>query len=162
MTDLIKSENYIKEHKNETIETILKFAKTDLLFFWSDNKEVFLLQKKIWQKFLDDLQNKSKVNINVSKTLQVPDNKDFCRWLENELKAMTAKKLTAEFLTATQLKSVILGLAMLEKEISVAEIFNAAFLEEIYQNKKWGVDDEALQGRKQIKSELQQIKEYLS
>lgn len=162
MTDCIKSEQYIKQHRGETIETMCNFAQTDLLFFWSDNPEVYAGQKKIWQPFLDLLQAESKALINVSKTLQMPDNEKYLLWLKSKLQKLSGTELTAVFLAATQMKSVILGLSLLNKKTSVDDIFKAAFWEEIYQNELWGTDEEALQKREQTKAELQKIWEYLN
>ena len=66
MIDLVNSENYIRAHRRETIETMLKFATTDLLLFWSDNKKIYARQQKIWQPFLNDYQKKYSVEIKIS------------------------------------------------------------------------------------------------
>ena len=161
MTDFLKSEQYIKQHRAETTDIMCRFAATDLLFFWAENEDIYNCQLKVWQPFLDDVKKFSNTEINISRSLQVPDNKAFIDVLKNKTETLTDKQLTAAFLVATRLKSVILGLAFLDKKSEVENIFNAAFLEELYQNELWGTDAEAAEKREQIKSELKKIKEYL-
>jgi len=159
--ELFKSEQYIKEHRAETIEKMCVFAQTDLLMFWSDNPDVYAIERKIWQPFIDLLQNEIKESFNISNSLQVPNNDKCILKLKEKLQAFTDKELTVAFLTALQTKSVILGMSLLNRNITTDKIFEAAFLEDIYQNKQWGVDEEALQKREQTKYELQKLKEYL-
>lgn len=161
MTDFLKSEQYIKSHRDETIETMLRFASTDLLLFWSDNEDLYERQLKLWRPFLNDLQKKSGAEVKISQTLEIPNNEQCFLWLKNKLNNLSDKKLTAAFLTAMQIKSVFLGLAVLNNEKSADEIFNAAFLEDIYQNELWGVDEEALNKREAVKEEIIKIKEWL-
>ena len=161
MTDFLKSEQYIKQHRAETTDIMCRFAATDLLFFWAEKEDIYSRQLKVWQPFLDDVKNFSNTEINISRSLLVPDNKAFIEVLKNKTETLTDKELTAAFSVATRLKSVILGLAFLDKKSEVERIFNAAFLEELYQNELWGVDAEVAEKREQIRSELQEIKEYL-
>ena len=161
MTDFLKSEQYIKNHRQETIETMLRFASTDLLLFWSDNEDLYRRQLKLWQPFLNDLQKKSGAEVKISQNLEIPNNEQCLLWLKNKLNNLSDKKLTAAFLMAMQIKSVFLGLAVLNNEKSADEIFNAAFLEDIYQNELWGVDEEALNKREAVKEEIIKIKEWL-
>lgn len=161
MTDFIKSEQYIKTHRKETIETMCAFAQTDLLLFWSDDVDVYGKQQNLWGTFVEMMQNETGEKINISQSIQVPDNMRYLSNLKAKLQKISDKELTAAFLAALLTKSVILGLSLLKKNISVKKIFESAFLEEIYQNELWGIDEEAWQKRKQIKKELQKIKEYL-
>lgn len=157
MTDFLKSEQYIKEHRDETIKTMCSFATTDMLLFWSDETGILKRQQKIWRPFLDELN----VKINISQSLQIPENEIFLQRINSYLEKLSDKKLTAAFLTATLLKSVILGLSVLEEKNSVEKVYTAAFLEELYQNELWGTDKEAAEKREAVKSELYKIKEYL-
>ena len=118
-------------------------------------------QQKLWQPFIDLLQAESKQKLSISKSLQIPNNELYLLWLKNRLQKFSDKELTAVFLIASLTKSVILGLSILKEKTSVEDIFTAAFWEEIYQNKLWGTDEEALQKREQIKAELQEVREYL-
>ena len=43
----------ISQHRDEIIAKLLEFAKTDLLFFWGENRDLFLQQKEKWLPILD-------------------------------------------------------------------------------------------------------------
>ena len=73
---------------------------------------------------------------------------------------LSDRELTAVFLTATKVKSVLLGLSILSGK-SADDIINAAFLEDLYQNEIWGFDTEAIEKRKQIKEEIILIKDWI-
>lgn len=159
--DFEKSQLYISENREKTIELLGDFIATDLLIFWSDDRDVFSRQQKIWQPLLEIFQDAAGFEIKITQCLQAPNNEKCAVFVKNKLQQLSDKRLTACFLTAIKVKSVILGLMMLEEQVSADEIFEAAFLEELYQNELWGAEEEALNSREIIRSELKQIKECL-
>lgn len=162
MIDIPKSEQYIKSHREETVSIMCKFAITDLLLFWSNNEDLKERQQNVWLPCLSNIKEMSGEAVNITYDLTTPNNEQFILWLKNRLSSLSDKELTASFLAATSLKSVILGLLLSSKIYSVEDTFNAAFLEEIYQNELWGKDEEDVAGREQIKIDLQKIAEYLT
>jgi len=162
LINILKSEQYIKNHREETIDIMCKFATTDLLLFWGDENGLNKMQQDAWMPYLNSIKEASGNDINISNSIKTPDNKQFILWLKNSLSKLSDKELTASFLVATSLKSVILGLFFLNKKFSVEDIFKAAFLEEIYQNELWGKDEEDVAQREQIKTYLYKLAEYLA
>ena len=57
--------------------------------------------------------------------------------------------------------SFALGLAFSEQETNASRLFQFAFLEELYQNRKWGLDSEAEARQKRIEQELQDLERFL-
>ncbi|MBQ8481138.1 MAG: hypothetical protein IJ532_01230 [Alphaproteobacteria bacterium] len=161
MTDLLKSEQYIKSHRSETTEIMLRFAATDLLLFWSDNAEVYTRQLNVWQPFLNYFENESGTKIKISQSLEIPDNEQCFLWVKSRLNNLSDRELTAAFLTSALLKSVFLGLSVLNNKINADDIFNAAFLEDIYQNELWGIDKEAFNKREKVRKEISLVKDWL-
>lgn len=161
MTDIIKSEYYISEHRPETVENMCKLAATDTLLFWSADEEVYKRQQKIWQPFLDGFGKNSGAEVKISRSLNVPDNEQCFRTLKKRLGTLSDKELTAAMLAALQLRSVILGLYILDDETEIDDIFSAAFLEELYQNEFWGTDEAVAAKREKVKEELHAIRDYL-
>lgn len=161
MTDIIKSERYISEHRPETVENMCKLAATDTLLFWSADEEVYKRQQKIWQPFLDGFGKSSGAEVKISRNLDVPDNEQCFKVLKKRIGALSDKELTAVMLAALQLRSVILGLCILDEETEIDDIFAAAFLEELYQNEFWGTDEAVAAKRELIKKELHAIRDYL-
>ena len=68
----------------------------------------------------------------------------------------------SSFVKATTLTgSAILALAFVNKQLEAEELFSLSFLDELYQIKRWGEDEEALQKRSAIKNELFSISDFL-
>ena len=57
--------------------------------------------------------------------------------------------------------SLVLGLAMLREEMDAATLFEAAFLDELWQAERWGSDWEAEERRVGIRSELEHAHRFL-
>ena len=58
--------------------------------------------------------------------------------------------------------SFVLGYAFLQREISAETLFHLCFLDELYQNRKWGADKEAMARHSNIFSELKDVESILS
>jgi ATP synthase F1 complex assembly factor 2 len=162
MIDFAAAEKYVSENRDFIETTLAEFVLTDTLLFWSDNQEVKALQKEQWQPILDRLAEQNNWHFCTTE--------DFCLPQENErtgekfatyLKTLSLKKLTALYLAATNMKSPLLGVAMIENILSSSTAFDLAFLEELYQTKKWGEDAAASNLRRKIFEDLQAIEGYL-
>ena len=160
--DFLKSQNYIAAHRDETIAEMCRFLQTDTLLFWSDKPDLFAFQQKQWKPILNELNAVFKLDLQITKGLNPPENTQAITELAYCLQKMSDTELTGCFLAALETKSVLLGLLLAKQKISVAETYNAAFLEEIFQNISWGEDTAALNARKITKSHLQQIAEFLN
>ncbi|MEC8673233.1 MAG: ATP12 family protein [Pseudomonadota bacterium] len=64
--------------------------------------------------------------------------------------------------TTTLGGSLVLGLAMLRGRMDAAGLFEAAFLDELWQARKWGSDWEAEDRRAMIRGEIEQAHSFLS
>lgn len=159
--DFKKSQQYIAEHRFETIQNLCRFATTDVLLFWNDEEDIFALQKKCWQPILDSLNNVFKLEFITTTELNVPENEASINKLKHILNDLTDKELTGCFLAASEIKSVLLGLLLAKQKIPPSEAFSAAFLEELYQNKFWGKDPAALNLQEKTKQHLYKIAEYI-
>ena len=163
MINFKQAEKDIKEHRSEVIEKLVEFSFTDVILFWSANEDIKKLQAEKWLPVLKWLNNRFKITLKETDGLTPPPQNEnnrvvFMQILEN----MSLKTLTAYYLAAVRLKSPLLALAFAEKKISASEAFDLAYLEELYQSKSWGVDDEAEQGRQCVKNELFEIDDFLN
>ena len=57
--------------------------------------------------------------------------------------------------------SVILGLAFQERQLGADDVFETAFLDELYQNSLWGTDEEAAERQAAIRSELKDVERFM-
>lgn len=159
--DFIKSQQYIAEHRAETIDNICRFFDADTLLFWDENEELSAYQTKYWQPLLHKLKAEFNLDLHTTTGLSPAENEKASQNFTRLLQRMSDKELTGCFLAASELKSVLLGLLLAKQKISAAEAFQAAYLEEIYQNKFWGEDVAALNAREKSKKMLDNIEEYL-
>lgn len=162
MLDFKQAEKEIKEHRSEVIEKLVEFSFTDVILFWSANDDIKSLQTEKWLPVLKWLNNRFKITLKETDGLTPPPQNENNRAGFTEiLEKMNLKTLTAYYLAAVRLKSPLLALALAEKKITASEAFELAYLEELYQSKSWGVDEEAEQGRQCVKNELLEIEEFL-
>ncbi len=162
MLDFKQAEKEIKEHRSEVIEKLVEFSFTDVILFWSANDDIKSLQTEKWLPVLKWLNNRFKITLKETDGLTPPPQNENNRAGFTEiLEKMNLKTLTAYYLAAVRLKSPLLALALAEKKITASEAFELAYLEELYQSKSWGVDEEAEQGRQCVKKELLEIEEFL-
>lgn len=162
MIDFKQAEKDIKEHHSEVIEKLVEFSFTDVILFWSANEDVKKLQAEQWLPVLKWLNNRFNITLKETDGLMpLPQNENNRAVFTQILEKMSLKTLTAYYLAAVRLKSPLLALAFAEKKISAAEAFDLAYLEELYQSKSWGVDEEAEQGRQCLKKELLEIEDFL-
>lgn len=162
MLDFKQAEKEIKEHRSEVIEKLVEFSFTDVILFWSANDDIKSLQTEKWLPVLKWLNNRFKITLKETDGLTPPpQNENNRAGFTDILEKMNLKTLTAYYLAAVRLKSPLLALALAEKKITASEAFELAYLEELYQSKSWGVDEEAEQGRQCVKKELLEIEEFL-
>ncbi len=162
MIDFSEAEKYVAQNKELIIGTLADFALTDTLLFWSDKEELKTLQQQQWQPVLNWLAQR--LNLHFCTT------EDFCLPQENErsseifaayLRTLSLKPLTALYLAATNLKSPLLATMFLAGKLSASEVFDLAFLEELYQVRQWGEDTAAANLRQIIRDDLNAIEEYI-
>lgn len=162
MLDFKQAEKEIKEHRSEVIEKLVEFSFTDVILFWSANDDIKSLQTEKWLPVLKWLNNRFKITLKETDGLTPPpQNENNRAGFTDILEKMNLKTLTAYYLAAVRLKSPLLALALAEKKITASEAFELAYLEELYQSKSWGVDEEAERGRQCVKKELLEIEEFL-
>lgn len=158
---LDKATKEISCYKKDIIEKLLEFARTDLLFFWGEKRDLYLKQINEWQPILDWVQNLVKVEIKKTDKLDVPDNEKMQIPLKKIFEDMSDKELACYYAAALNMKSVLLALAMIKGRITAKEAGRLSYLEELWQNEKWGSDGDAVLKRKERCKELEVIEDYL-
>ncbi|MBR1825851.1 MAG: hypothetical protein IJ770_04615 [Alphaproteobacteria bacterium] len=160
--DFEKSEKYIAAHREETIEHLGRFLLADTLLFWSDKAGLNAYQKKHWRPILNDLNTVFKLDFKETISLIPAKNTNSEKKFVQLLNTLSDKELTACFFAASEMKSVLLGFLFAKHKIAEKDALEAAYLEELYQNRFWGEDIAAVNARKQSKQMLDKIAEYLA
>ena len=159
--DFVEAQKYVGSHRTEIIETLCNYFNDDTLLFWSDKPDLLAYQKEQWQPFLNMLNTVFKIDLVTTTTLFPAKNEEAFLQYKKQVETASDKELTACRIASAEMKSVLLALLLAKQKISAEEAFNAAFLEELYQNKFWGEDVAALNARQKSKDLLQKVEEYL-
>lgn len=154
--------NEIRHHRREIIDRLKDFAKTDLLFFWGEKRDLFLQQQEKWLPILDWASTELRTELNKTETLDVPDNSAMQNPLTEILVGMTDKELACFYAAALNMRSVLLALALVKHRVSAEEAYELSYLEEMWQNEKWGTDAEAVCQREERLAELKEIESFLA
>ena len=81
--------------------------------------------------------------------------------VRNRLQPLADAQFGCLYRVATLSGSVVLGLAFQERQLSADDVFETAFLDELYQNSLWGTDEEAADRQVAIRSELKDVERFM-
>ena len=81
--------------------------------------------------------------------------------VRNRLQPLADAQFGCFYRVATLSGSVVLGLAFQERQLRADDVFETAFLDELYQNSLWGTDKEAADRQAAIRSELKDVERFM-
>lgn len=142
--------------KDELVCKLGSFVMCDSLLFVS--KETPDDWRERIEKAVAEANAVFKTSFVITDKLEVPcsnleQKKAFLRYFET----CCDDKAAYIYLVATELRSVLAAVLAVERKISLAEAFELAFYEEICQQKKWGLTEEAESRQREIKNKLQEL-----
>ena len=158
---LDKAVKEIGQYRGEVESKLLEFARTDLLFFWGEKRDLYLKQEKEWQPIINWVEDSLKVKVKKTDKLNTPDNEEMQKPLKTAFAKMSDKELACYYAAALNMKSVLLALALVKGKINAKTAGKLSYLEELWQNEMWGRDEEAVKRRKERCDELVEIESYL-
>ena len=157
-----EAQKYISENREQVTDLLTDFSQTDVLLFLCPNAEIKKTQEQKWLPVLAQINQILNTVFKATDALEVlSQNKNSAEVFKKMLKTLSLKQLTALYLAATNLKSPLLGFAMLQQKMSAVEAFDLAYLEELCQNERWGEDAEAVEKRRKVFEVLQQVEDYI-
>ncbi len=151
----------LPQNQKKMRQQLLDFFDTDLLFFFSDKPELYLRQKQEWQPILDWIEELWLIKPNFTQSLDVPDNTKLKDKLPMMFDKMNSKEFCCWYAASLNLRSILLGLALVLRKIDAKQAANLAAIEEIWQNEQWGEDKEAWATRQARDDELREIESFL-
>lgn len=151
-------------HLDHVHETIITYGGTDLLSYWAESPERLIkLQHDAWQKHLD--WSKARFAPGLITTAGVVPVDQPVETLEGMSKAVIAVTpwQLAGLVDLTQITgSLVLALAHVEGEATIDELIACATVDELFQEERWGKDDEATQVRLKKEQEMRNASHYLA
>ncbi|MBL4871348.1 MAG: hypothetical protein JKX72_10390, partial [Robiginitomaculum sp.] len=146
-------------NRPELVKEFASYCNTDLLCFRSASpKDLAARQEKTWQPILDWAAKEYVVALTVTTHIKAPQQvasalsaaRDYAASLDN-VDLTLLLHFTATF------GSGVLALALMEGYLSVNTAYEVSRLDEIFQNERWGEDEEAIERAQNIAKELAAI-----
>ena len=152
--------NQIVEKREYFEQKILEFLLCDTMLFCSENEEINSLYGKQISKVIDDFNKMLGVDYKLSRGFDVDDgNKTHQDVVGKYLSQTKGDFLSCIYMIATELRSVMLAVLLMNKKISVDESVELAFYEENFQQKQWGNIQELADKNNQIRHNINKILE---
>lgn len=160
--DWKKIEEDIRGNRTEIIDRLGEFSLHDVLLFLSSDEKVLAEQTKKWVPVINWVNQTVNARFLSSKSLDIPKaNYQTMAELKNYINAFSDKELTAFYIAAVNMRSVLLAIALVKGHINAAQAFELSELEELYQVRQWGNDPLAEARRRSLKMTLAEVEKYL-
>ncbi|WP_297022877.1 ATP12 family protein [Thalassospira sp.] len=153
----------VRPNRDAVIAELTGYGRSDLLCYRASfPEELIERQAKAWQPLLDWSKNDLGVALSVTEGVMpiTQDDHALIR-LQDHVEGFDDYYLTALHSLTTVSGSVIIGLAVMKKQIDAKAAFEAAQLDEEYAMEKWGEDAEAITRRDRHRAELLAAGRYL-
>ncbi|MEQ8195568.1 MAG: ATP12 family protein [Rhodospirillales bacterium] len=143
---------------------LLRHAETDLLCYRAENPhDLASRQYEVWQPLVDWAGETHGIALVVTNgILPVPQPQAALDAASNAIRALDDWDLTALSGIAAASGSLIVALALTAGRIDAAQAFEAAQLDEDYQNEKWGTVEEAKRRRDALRGDIQAAADFLA
>ncbi|MCF6215668.1 MAG: hypothetical protein L3J58_05790 [Emcibacter sp.] len=154
----------VHTRRSDLIAELVKYAGTDLLCYRAEFPEDLAQQQAgLWQPLLDWVGQNHDIKLVVTTgILHVPQDADELEKLGVFLGGLDSFHLAAFHNITTLCGSVSIALNVLGGNISAEQAWTAAELDENYQTRQWGLDDEAVIRQKNMRADLDAAVQFLS
>ena len=145
-------------------DELASYLRDDVLRYRSINDiDLATRQTELWNPWLDWAALDFGLVLETTAGLMpLSANADMEKRLADHLSPLTDWQFGCLYRAAILSGSVILGLAFQTGQITAGDIFQTAFLEELYQNSIWGVDKEAKDRQSAIRTEFKDIERFMN
>ena len=141
------------------IENVLGFINTDLICYRADGpSELVDLQNSSWNPIISFI--KKYIDVEVESFIGVMPSKQSLK-IFNRLKTLINSfsdiEISALHRMTNLTGSIFISICILKGDVLKNEAFELSFLDELYQAKNWGIEEESLDKRDKIAKELNRI-----
>ena len=151
-------------NRTALIEEAVSYGATDLLCYRAEKPvELVKLQLRGWQPVLDWLADDLGVKLKAGPgVVHIEQEKESITKLREIISSYLPFPLTALIRFTQVFSSLGLGLAVTSRHITWEQAVELAFLDEHFQAQRWGEDREALERKKNIRTEVEQTAQFMS
>lgn len=136
----------VATQREAVINEISAFGGHDLLCYRGDDPDLAVLQAKSWQPLLDWASEFLGANLTVTEGITSVDQDPVAlEKLERRVSDCSDMQLSALHTMTSITGSLIISLALIDQEIDVEQAWEAATVDERFQEAQWGTDAEALE-----------------
>ncbi len=136
------------------------YGDNDLLCYRADDDDLAARQQQCWQPWLEWADSAFGVSLEVATGI-MPVNQPHAVGFHDALQQFDAWRLGALHRAVSLGGSLVLGLGFVAGRLDAEQLFNTAFLDELWQNEKWGRDYEAEDRQNYIRAELAEAARFL-
>jgi chaperone required for assembly of F1-ATPase len=142
------------------IRELVGYGDNDLLCYRADDDDLAARQQKFWQPWLEWADCEFGVSLQVATGI-MPVTQPHAGGLRDALQQFDAWQLGALHRAVSLGGSLVLGLGFVSGQLDAEQLFSTAFLDELWQNEKWGRDYEAEDRQNHIRAELADAARFL-
>ncbi len=143
------------------IAELSRFGETDLLCYRSESDPVLAArQRQLWQPLLQWLRDEYQTDLKITSGIIAIKQPDIYR-LHTILLNWDHWHLAVLGIAVANLGSLALGAAFCEGRLWPDEAHHLSCLDELYQEERWGKDEDAVQKRSLLEAELVALRSFL-
>ena len=152
----------VEEARDIIVESMLTYLHTDTICYMSEDPELQQYERKHWQPIIDWVEERFVCRLEIFEGVMPGDqSEETAEAISAHIESYNNWQLTALMDLGTHLSSLLLALAVMEGRLDVEQAFECAYADELYQNEKWGADEEAEARREKIRAELKETARFL-
>jgi chaperone required for assembly of F1-ATPase len=139
-----------------TVDALARYAESDLLCYRAEAPEALVHQQaRAWQPWLDWAALFYDAPLRTSSGIRyVKQHRDSIAALRRAVGAFDAPALAALGVAVPSLGSLVLGLALAERQLDAATAHTLGCMDELFQAKAWGEDAEAAARRRAVAADV--------
>jgi chaperone required for assembly of F1-ATPase len=156
--------DHVATGRAQMVDRLLAYAGTDVLCHRTpEPRRLYDMQEKLFAAPLSWLRRRYDVDLNVTLELMAVKQSDAAmQRIALAVHALNDWALMGVQTAALASGSIVLSLAMFEKEFAAEDVFEIAEVETTYQIEKWGSDDEIIRKRMEIATELNAVQKWFA
>ena len=153
----------VTPQRRELADELAGYIHDDVLRYRSDNDlDLASRQTEMWNPWLNWAEQAYGLRLSTTTGLMPVFADDATEHIvRNKLQPLDDAQFGCLYRVATLSGSVVLGLAFQGRHLGADDVFETAFLDELYQNSLWGKDEEAADRQVAIRSELKNVERFM-
>ena len=154
----------VTPQRQELADELAGYVHDDVLRYRSSNDLVLASrQTEMWNPWLNWAEQACGLRLPATAGLMPVSANDATEHIvRNRLQPLADAQFGCLYRVATLCGSVVLGLAFQGRHLGADDVFQTAFLDELYQNSLWGKDEEAANRQVAIRSELKNVERFMN